>query len=102
MVSCYGSSVAKRETKVTAMPDTDAVLSHIGPDALVSEIETTRADLARTIDAIADRVSPKNAARRALDRARERVSEIDPKVGAAAAAAVVGVAALVIWRRSRR
>lgn len=94
--------MAKRGTKVTAMPDTDAVLPHIGPDALVSEIETTRADLARTIDAIADRVSPKNAARRALDRARERVSEIDPKVGAAAAAAVIGVTVLVIWRRSRR
>lgn len=101
MVSCYGSSVAKGETKVTAMPDTDAVLPRLGPDTLVSEIETTRADLARTIDAIADRVSPKNAARRALDRARERVSEIDPKVGAAAAAAVVGVAVLVIWRRRK-
>jgi hypothetical protein len=84
-----------QRTKVTAMPDTAAA-----PDTLVSEIETTRADLARTIDAIADRVSPKNAARRALDRARTRASEIDPKVGAAAAAAVVvGVAALVIWRR---
>ena len=78
------------------MPDTD-----IAPDTLVSEIEKTRADLARTIDTIADRVSPRNAARRALDRARERASEVDPKVGIAAAAVAVGVTALVLWRRRR-
>ncbi len=34
------------------------------PEALARDIEQTRADLAVTLDAIADRVSPKNVARR--------------------------------------
>ena len=38
------------------------------PDALVTEIERTRESLARTIDQLADRVSPANVAHRALDR----------------------------------
>ena len=42
------------------------------PDALVTEIERTREDLARTVDQLADRVSPANVANRALDRAREQ------------------------------
>jgi Protein of unknown function (DUF3618) len=72
------------------------------PDTLVREIERTRDNLARTIDAIADRVSPANNARRALQRARERTDGIDIRYVAAGAAAVVGVtAALLIWRRRR-
>jgi type VI protein secretion system component VasF len=74
----------------------------VAPDTLVSDIDATRADLARTIDTIADRVSPKKAARRTMDRVRERVSQIDPVVSGAAVAVVVGVTALVVWRRIRR
>jgi len=81
------------------MADSD---TQVAPDTLVSEIETTRADLARTIDAIADRVSPRNATRRAVDRARERLSELDPAViGTAAAVAAVAVTALLVLRRRR-
>jgi type VI protein secretion system component VasF len=72
------------------------------PDALEKDIQRTREELARTIDAIADRVSPAKAARRAVNRVRDEVARIDPKVAAAGAAVVVGVAAFIIWRRSRR
>ena len=73
------------------------------PESLVREIERTRSELARTVDAIADRVSPSNAARRALTRVRDQVPRVDPPVAAAVATAlVVGATAFVIWRRRRR
>lgn len=72
------------------------------PSALVDEIERTRADLARTIDEIADRVAPRNIARRTLDQARERVSQVDPLIGGAVALAVVSVTCYVIWRKLRK
>lgn len=72
------------------------------PDTLVHEIERTRAELARTIDAITDRLNPANAARRTVSKARDRASRIDPKVGIAAGAVAVGVVGLLVWRRLRR
>ena len=72
------------------------------PTALVSEIERTRADLARTIDEIADRVSPGNVARRTTDRALERLSQVDPLVGGAVALAAVSVTCYLIWRKLRK
>lgn len=74
----------------------------LAPGALVDEIERTRADLARTIDEIADRVSPGNVARRTLDQARERLSQVDPLIGGAVALAVVSVSCYVIWRKLRK
>ena len=38
------------------------------PDALVTEIERTRENLARTVDQLADRLSPANLAHRAWTR----------------------------------
>lgn len=84
------------------MADTDIESSKLPPDALVTQIESTRADLARTIDEIADRVSPGNVARRTTERVKERISQIDPLVGGAVALAVVSVTCFVIWRRPRR
>jgi type VI protein secretion system component VasF len=72
------------------------------PSALVSEIERTRADLARTIDEIADRVAPANVARRTADRARERLSQVDPLVGGAVVLAAASVTCYLIWRRLRK
>ena len=40
------------------MAETDLENPKVPPDVLVTQIENTRADLARTIDEIADRVSP--------------------------------------------
>jgi hypothetical protein len=72
------------------------------PGELVDEIERTRAELAKTIDQIADRVSPGNVVRRAADRAVDRLSQVDPVVGGAVALAVVSVTCLLVWRKLRR
>jgi hypothetical protein len=83
------------------MADTDTALEARDPDTLVTQMERTREDLARTIDAIADRVSPANNARRLMYRVREQAGRIDPRFVAAGAAAAVGLTALLIWRRRR-
>ena len=75
----------------------------VDQDTLVADIDHTRADLARTIDAISDRVSPRRNVERAADELRERVSEIDPvMVGAVVAAVVVGVGLTVLFLVRRR
>ena len=84
------------------MAETETDASKLPPSTLVSEIERTRAELAKTIDEIADRVSPSNVARRASDRARERISQIDPLIGGAAVLAAVSVTCYLVWRRLRK
>jgi Protein of unknown function (DUF3618) len=97
------------------MADTDA--RPVGQDELVADIDRTRAQLARTIDAISARVSPKRNIDRARDEFRQRVNEVgqrvnaevgqrvsqvDPVViGAAAAAVLVGVTVLFLVRRRK-
>lgn len=44
------------------------------PDAIAREIEQTRAELADTIDAIADRISPRRAASRGAQAVKAQVS----------------------------
>jgi hypothetical protein len=109
------------------MADTDA--RPADQEELVADIDRTRASLARTIDAISERVSPKRNVDRALEQARQRVSEVSERVnrevgqvservnrevsqragqidpvlvGAAAAAVLVGVTVLFLVRRRRR
>jgi len=85
------------------MADADTESKPVDQDTLVADIDRTRAQLARTIDAISDRMSPKRNARRAVDQIRERVSQIDPVMaGAAAGAVVIGVTVLFLWRRRKR
>lgn len=84
------------------MAQTQSDSSKLPPETLVGEIERTRAELARTIDQISDRVSPSRVARRTADRARDRISQIDPLIGGAAALAVVGVTCFLVWRRIRK
>jgi hypothetical protein len=75
----------------------------VDQDALVADIDRTRTELARTIDAISDRVSPKKNVDRAMDRIRQRASQIDPVMaGVAAAVVVVGVTVLILFRRRKR
>ena len=83
------------------MPDTDIEPRTVNQDALVTDIERTRAELARTIDAISDRLNPANAARRTADRARQRVAQVDPVMAGAAAVAVAGAAVAVFLLRRR-
>jgi Protein of unknown function (DUF3618) len=84
------------------MAQTQTDSSKLPPETLVGEIERTRADLARTIDEISDRVSPSKVAHRTADRVRDRISQIDPLIGGAAALAVVGVTCFLVWRRLRK
>ena len=84
------------------MADAEIESKPVDQDALVADIDRTRSDLARTIDAIADRVSPKKNVDRAMGQVRQRVSQIDPVMaGAAAAAVAVGVVALILLRRRK-
>jgi hypothetical protein len=73
------------------------------PNALVAQIEHTREDLARTIDALADRVSPAGNVRMLRTKVMEQLGKREVQMGAAAAGAVVvGLAVLSIWARRRR
>ena len=84
------------------MADAQPASKPVDQDTLVADIDHTRADLARTIDAISDRVSPRRNVERAADELRERVSEIDPvMVGAVVAAVVVGGVAVLLRVRRR-
>jgi hypothetical protein len=85
------------------MADAETDSKPVDQDALVADINRTRTELARTIDAISDKVSPKKNVQRVTDQVRERVSQIDPVMaGAAAAAVVIGVTVLLLLRRRKR
>lgn len=85
------------------MADAETESKPVDQDALVADIDRTRTELARTIDAISDRVSPKKNVQRVTDQLRERASQIDPVMaGAAAAAVVIGVTVLLLLRRRKR
>jgi hypothetical protein len=82
--------------------ETKGAESASAPGELVSDIERTRADLAKTIDEIADRVSPRNVVRRTTEVAMGRISQVDPRVGGAVALAAVSVTCFFIWRKLRK
>ena len=85
------------------MADAETESKPVDQDALVADIDRTRAELARTIDAISDRVSPKKNVQRVADQVRERASQINPVMaGATAAAVVIGVTVLLLLRRRKR
>ena len=94
------------------MADADTGSKPVDQKTLVADIDRTRTELARTIDAISDRVSPKKNVERAADQfrertsqLRERTSQIDPIMAGAAAAVVVvvvGVTVRLLLRRRRK
>jgi hypothetical protein len=85
------------------MADAETDAKPVDQDELVAEIEQTRVQLARTIDAIADRVSPQKNVSRVLDQVRQRVSRVDPLIaGAAAGAVLVSVTVVFLVRRRKR
>lgn len=65
-------------------------------DDIVAEIERTRENLARTIDSLADRVSPASNVRRLRERAAEEFAK--PEVQLATAAVVLAVTGIMIYR----
>lgn len=84
------------------MAETETDPADLAPRELVTEIERTRDQLARTIDEIADRVSPSKVMERTSAQVREKISEIDPLIGGAIALAAVSVTAYLIWRKVRK
>jgi uncharacterized protein YoxC len=84
------------------MADAETDAKPVNQDELVADIDRTRTELARTIDAISDRVSPKKNVNRAMDQLRQRVSQVDPRIAGAAAAVVIGATALFLVRRRRK
>ena len=85
------------------MADAETESKPVNQHALVADIDRTRTELARTIDAISDRVSPKKNVQRVTEQLRERASQIDPVMASAAVGAVViGVTVLLLLRRRKR
>jgi hypothetical protein len=69
---------------------------------IVAEIERTRQSLARTIDTLADRVSPASNVRRLRERATEELRKPEVQLAAAAVGlAVTGIIIYRIWGRRR-
>ena len=85
------------------MADAETDAKPIDQDELIADIDRTRAELARTIDAISDRISPKKNVNRAMEQVRRRAGQVDPLMaGAAAAAVLVGVSVIFLVRRRKR
>ena len=71
-------------------------------DEIVAEIERTRQNLARTIDTLADRVSPSSNMRRLREQAAEQMAKPEVQLAALAVGlAVTGIVILRIWGRRR-
>jgi len=104
----YAGKYAGTAERELVMAGQDQAPKAVGQKATAREIEEAREDLARTIDAIADIVSPANVARRTAGKLRQRVQSrvqsVDPKLAAAGAVvgvSAVGVVAFLVWRRRR-
>lgn len=65
-------------------------------EEIVAEIERTRQSLARTIDSLADRVSPASNVRRLRERATQELAK--PEVQLAVAAVVLAATGIMIYR----
>jgi Protein of unknown function (DUF3618) len=84
-----------------AMADANGAVSVRDPDQLVKDIERTRESLARTIDALTERASPANVARRVVERAREQVARPQVRTAGGVVAAVIALGT-VTWLLRRR
>jgi hypothetical protein len=73
------------------------------PDMIVADIERTRENLARTIDALTEKVSPANNIRKLKEQVAEQVARPEVILGAAAIGlALVGYTIYRVWGRRRR
>ena len=104
MTSTPSTSPSGFEARPTAGADAAAARERT-PAEIEAEIERTRQRLASTVDAIADRVSPANVARRGAESAKAQVVDERGQVrtgrAAAIAAAAVAVVGFLAWRRNR-
>ncbi|GAA1777468.1 DUF3618 domain-containing protein [Actinomadura chokoriensis] len=93
------------------------------PEEVERHIERSRRELARAVDELADRLSPRNVAHRGVERVKEEADQVvkafgalvrpsdddedgqggvDKRVLLAGVGAAVTVTALVLWRRRRK
>lgn len=72
------------------MADSTRSIDAHDPEGLERQIEETRAELARTIDSIADRVAPKNMARRGAAKVKEQAEQVVETVTGAVSGVVRG------------
>ena len=92
-----------RAVDVRSAVTVDGAVAKNDPDVLVAQIERTREDLARTIDSLAERVSPAGNVRMLRAKVAEQAARPEVQMGAAAAGvAVIGLAILRMWVRHRR
>lgn len=71
-------------------------------EQIVADIERTRQNLARTIDSLADRVSPSSNMRRLREQAAEQLSRPEVQLAIVAAAlAATGLTIYRVWVRRR-
>jgi len=84
---------------------TGANVNGSSPDAIEDDIERQREELAATVSALQDRLDVKSRAKEKAaelkDRATTDTGKPRPELAALAAAAVIGVVGLVVWRRRR-
>jgi hypothetical protein len=91
-----------QDVEVRGAVAVDGAVAKGDPDLLLAQIERTREDLARTIDSLADRVSPASNVRLLKEKVAAQVARPEVQIGAAAVGvALVGVAVLRIWARHR-
>jgi hypothetical protein len=92
-----------RAIEVRSAVAVDGAVAKNDPDVLVAQIERTREDLARTIDTLAERVSPAGNVRMLRAKVAEQAARPEVQLSAAAVGvAVVGLAILRMWARHRR
>jgi len=93
-----GADIAVRDAEPV-----EGAVAKSDPDLLMTQIEQTREDLARTIDDLAERVSPAGNARLLRDMVAAQAARPEVQLGAAAVGlAVAGLVILRIWARRRR
>jgi hypothetical protein len=90
------AGAANGKVELTGSVVTNGRVSKRDSDEIVAEIERTRQNLARTIDTLADRVSPSSNARRLRERASEELRK--PEVQLAAAAVALALTGIVIYQ----
>ena len=90
------SSAVNGKVAVTGRVTSNGRVARRDSEDIVAEIERTRQSLARTIDTLADRVSPASNARRLRERATGELRR--PEVQLAAVAVTLAVTGIVIYR----
>jgi hypothetical protein len=93
-----GADVAVRDAEPV-----EGAVAKSDPDLLMAQIEQTREDLARTIDDLAERVSPASNIRLVREKVAAQFAKPEVKLGVAAVGlTVVGLTILRVWARRRR